>query len=159
MTSLDLLNPDFRDLLRFLCEEGVEFLVVGAYAVAYHGHPRTTGDMDLWVRATEGNAARTWRALARFGAPLQSLGVSQRDFERPDMVVQIGVPPRRIDLLTGISGVQFDAAWQHRAEVPWNSHRIAFLGLDELLRNKRSTGRAKDSLDADELERRRTRSP
>ena len=159
MTSLDLLNPDFRDLLRSLCEEHVEFLVVGAYAVAYRGHPRTTGDMDLWVHATEDNAERVWRALARFGAPLQALGVTQRDFVRPDMVVQIGVPPRRIDLLTGISGVQFAAAWQHRVEVTWNSHRIAFLGLDDLLQNKRSTGRAKDTLDAEELERRRRKSP
>lgn len=75
------------------------------------------------------------------------------------MVVQIGVPPRRIDLLTGISGVQFADAWQHRVDVPWSGHRIAFLGLDDLLQNKRSTGRAKDQLDADELERRRRSSP
>lgn len=159
MTSLDLLNSDFRDLLHSLCEEQVQFLVVGAYAVAYHGHPRTTGDMDIWVHATEPNAERTWRALARFGAPLQALGVSQKDFERVDMVVQIGVAPRRIDLLTGISGVVFADAWPHRVEVLWGGHRVAFLGLDDLLKNKRSTGRPKDSLDAIELERRRRKAP
>jgi hypothetical protein len=155
VTSLDLLNTDFRDLLQSLCEERVAFLVVGAYAVAYHGHPRTTGDMDIWVHATPDNAGRTWRALARFGAPLQALGVTQQDFERPDMVVQIGVAPRRIDLLTGISGVRFADAWTQRVEVPWGGHQVAFLGLEDLLKNKRSTGRAKDSLDAEELERRR----
>jgi hypothetical protein len=159
MTSLDALNPDFRDLLRALCEENVQFLVVGAYAVAFHGHPRTTGDMDIWVHATPENAERTWRALARFGAPLQSLGVTRKDFERRDMVVQIGVAPRRIDLLTGISGVVFGDAWPHRAEASWSGHTVAFLGLDDLLKNKLSTGRPKDALDATELERRRRNAP
>ena len=159
MTSLDLLNPDFRDMLRALSEERVEFLVVGAYAVAFHGHPRTTGDMDVWLRATASNAAKAWRALARFGAPLQALGVTEQDLARPDVVVQIGVPPRRIDLLTGITGVEFAAAWPHRVEVPLGAGMVPFLGLEELLVNKRATGRPKDELDAQELQRRRPARP
>lgn len=107
------------------------------------------------MHATPENAERTRRALARFGAQLQALGVTQTELERSDMVVQIGVAPRRIDLLTGISGVLFADAWPQRVEVPWGGHQVAFLGLEDLLKNKKSTGRPKDSLDATELERRR----
>ncbi|MFN3243743.1 MAG: hypothetical protein ACE37K_19710 [Planctomycetota bacterium] len=94
-------------------------------------------------------------ALASFGAPTAALGVTQQDFERPDVVVQIGIPPRRIDLLTGVSGLAFDDAWPNRVVVEWEGREICFLGLDDLLRYKRSTGRDKDLLDVAELERRR----
>lgn len=93
------------------------------------------------------------QALARFGAPVAALGVGTADFERADVVVQIGLPPRRIDLLTGISGVTFEAAWRSRVTVEWQGHEVGFLGLDDLLRNKRATGRTKDHLDIEELER------
>ncbi len=143
MTALDQLNPDFRDMLCALIDEGVRFLVVGAYAVSFHGHPRTTGDIDLWVRPDADNATRVWRALERFGAPRAALGLDESDFARPDNVVQLGVLPRRIDLLTSVSGVSFDAAWPHRVEVAWESRIVPFLGIDDLLRNKRATARAK----------------
>jgi hypothetical protein len=155
VTSLDLLNPDFRDMVHALVAESAEFLIVGGFAVAFHGHPRTTGDMDLWVRPTAGNAAKVWRALARFGAPMHALGVQQDDFVRSDLVVQFGVPPRRIDLLTSLSGIDFDAAWANRVQVPWNGMQVCFLALDDLLRNKRATGRSKDAADVAELEKRR----
>ena len=103
-------------MLSALSVEGVEFLVVGAYALAAHGHPRATGDMDLWVRASASNAERTWRALARFGAPMTDVSVD--DFVQPSMVLQVGVAPHRIDLLTSIDGVTFDAAWKARTSAP-----------------------------------------
>lgn len=159
MTGLDGLNPDFRDMVLALADEQTEFLLVGAYAVSFHGHARTTGDMDVWVRPTAANASRVRRALVRFGAPLAALGIHEGDFARDDMVVQLGVPPRRIDLLTSISGVRWDDAWPNRVEVAWQGRRVAFLGLDDLLHNKRTSGRPKDLVDVDELERRRGTDP
>lgn len=97
-----MLNPDYRDMLSAFCEERVEFLLVGAYAVAAHGFPRATGDMDLWIRPTVENARRSWRALARFGAPLDN--VTEEDLRTPGIVLQIGVAPRRIDVMTAIDG-------------------------------------------------------
>ena len=97
-----MLNPDYREMLKSLEEEGAEFIIVGAYAMAAHGYPRSTADMDVWVNPTPSNAARVFRALARFGAPLK--GVSPGDFQEEDIVFQIGVAPCRIDVLTTISG-------------------------------------------------------
>lgn len=153
MKGVEGLNPDFLDMLAALCDAGVEFLVIGAFAVSLHGHPRTTGDLDVFVRPCAANAERTWLALRRFGAPVQALGVEVADFARPEMVVQFGVPPRRIDLVTGISGATFDEAWEARIEVPWGERRVPFLGLTTLLANKRATGRPKDLLDVEALER------
>ena len=98
--SLGKLNEDFHDLLVEFSDEGVEFLLVGAFAVAFHGVPRATGDMDVFVRPSSENAKRVHAALARFGAPLKSAGVVQADFEQPGVVYQMGLPPRRIDVLT-----------------------------------------------------------
>lgn len=151
MTSLDALNEDFRDMILALCDAGAEFLVVGAYAVSFHGHPRATGDIDLWVRPTQANAQRVFAALQSFGAPVRSLGISPDDLCRPEMVCQFGQPPRRIDLLTSISGVDFDHAWMHRVVQPWRGRDVAFLGLDQLLANKRASGRAKDLEDVRRL--------
>ena len=93
MNGIDGLNPDFRDMVTALCDAGAEFLVVGAFAVSFHGHPRTTGDMDVWVRPSAANASRVIAALQDFGAPIAALGIVVEDFERPDVVVQIGVAP------------------------------------------------------------------
>ena len=109
--TLDSLNDDFRDFLLALSDHEVEFVIVGAYALSFHGAPRASGDIDIFVRPSAGNAARVWKALAQFGAPLASVGVVQADFEKPDLVYQIGLPPRRIDLLTSISVVSFEDAW------------------------------------------------
>jgi len=104
------MSPDFTDMLSALSEAGVEFLIVGAHALAAHGVPRATGDLDIWIRPTPDNAARALRALVAFGAPLAGLTVE--DLTRPDTVFQIGLPPARIDILSGITGVRFAEAWE-----------------------------------------------
>jgi hypothetical protein len=110
-----MLNPDFKDMLSVFDEEEVEFLVVGAYAMAAHGAPRATGDLDFWIRPSEENAGRVIRALMRFGAPINEIAVE--DFVTRDLVFQIGIEPNRIDLLTSIDGVDFGEAWENRVTV------------------------------------------
>ena len=153
MTSLDGLNPDFRDLIVELCDARVEFLVVGAYALAYHGHPRATGDIDILVRPSADNARRTMAALTTFGAPLAALGITQRDFETQDTVCQLGQAPRRIDILTSITGITFEEAWATRVAVAWRNRQVQFLSRQALIVNKRASGRPKDLADAERLER------
>jgi hypothetical protein len=135
---------DFRDLLAALTAARVRFLVVGAHALAAHGVPRATGDLDVWIDPTIDNAARTWNALTEFGAPLEALGIQPEDLARPDQVVQLGLPPYRIDLLTSISGVEFAEAWPHRLEGTLFEVPVAFIGRESFVRNKRATGRPKD---------------
>jgi hypothetical protein len=137
-------------MLSALSEAGADHLVVGAHALAAHGFPRATGDLDILVRPTPENAERVWRALVSFGAPLHDL--TEADLSAPDVVFQIGVVPCRIDILTGISGVNFDEAWAGRVQVRVGGLDVAVLGRDALLRNKRSAGRPKDLLDAAWLE-------
>jgi hypothetical protein len=151
--SLDDLNPDFADLLRSLADSGVEFVVVGAYALSFHGAPRASGDIDIFVRPSPDNAAKIWRALFAFGAPLSAAGVVQADFEKPDLVYQIGLPPRRIDVLTSISGVSFEEAWSTRAAATVEGRTIHFIGRDMYVRNKLAAGRPKDLADAARLSR------
>lgn len=148
-----VLNEDFRDMIAALLVAGVEFMVVGAHALAAHGVPRATGDIDLFVRADSVNAARVLRALRDFGAPIDAHGLTEADFERPGTVYQLGVPPRRIDLLTGISGVTFDEAWPEHIDVTVGGLTFPVIGRAALLRNKHATGRDKDLLDAKALER------
>jgi hypothetical protein len=126
--------------------------LVGAYALAFHGVPRATGDIDVFVRATPANAERTWRALKAFGAPLAAAGVKPQDFATPGIVYQIGLPPRRIDILTDISGVSFDEAWESRAIGDLDGLAVPFLGRATLLTNKRASGRLKDLADVERLE-------
>jgi len=144
-----LLNPDYRDILSAFSEENVEYLLVGAYALAAHGLVRATGDIDLWVSASEDNAARIMDALARFGAPLHQ--IEARDFETPGTVFQIGVAPRRIDILTSIDAVEFEEAWPERQEVEVAGLKVPVIGRHHLLRNKRATGRPQDIADAARL--------
>jgi hypothetical protein len=144
-----MLNPDFRDILSALSDEGVEYLLVGAYALAAHGLPRATGDIDLWVRPSAENAARVWRALMRFGAALDRLSTS--DLTMPDVVVQIGVSPRRIDLLTSIDGVAFDAAWPERVLVQIDGLEVPVISRSHLIANKRASGRPQDVADVARL--------
>lgn len=138
-------------MLSALSDAGVEFLVVGAYAMASHGVPRATGDIDLWVRPELANAARVLRALAVFGAPLGDL--TAEDLARPGTIFQLGVPPRRIDILTAIDAVGFDEAWDARIGTELGGIKVAVLGRDALLKNKRATGRPKDALDVTLLEK------
>ncbi len=140
------MNRDFFDMLSALSAEGVDYLVVGAYALAAHGLPRATGDLDIWVRPTADNADRVQRALRAFGAPLFDL--TRDDLLRPDTVFQIGIVPGRIDLLTGVTGVTFEEAWPSRIRVTLEGLVVPIIGFDELLRNKEATGRPQDLADA-----------
>ncbi|HET7291261.1 MAG TPA: hypothetical protein VFM88_02445 [Vicinamibacteria bacterium] len=145
------MNPDFRDFLAALLDAGVRFLVVGAHAMAVHGVPRATGDLDVWIAADAGNADHAWSALVAFGAPLVAMGVTRADFGRPDQVVQVGLPPRRIDILTSITGVAFEDAWPERVIHEAEGLAVPFLGRAALVRNKRASGRAKDLADLEAL--------
>jgi hypothetical protein len=144
-------NRDFRDLLAAFLGADIRFLVVGAHAMAVHGVPRATGDLDVWIAPDPENADRAWSAVVRFGAPLSSMGVTRADFGRPDQVVQVGLPPRRIDILTSISGVAFDDAWPDRVIHEIEGLAVPFLGRAALIRNKRASGRAKDLADLEAL--------
>lgn len=145
------MNRDFVEMSSALSEAGAEFLVVDAHALAAHGYPRATGDLDIWVRAGEANGRRVLEALRRFGAPLFDLTIE--DLSRPGTVFQIGVPPVRIDLLTGVSGVSFEEAWPRRLVVTVEGLEVGVIGRDDLVRNKRATGRPPDLVDAERLER------
>ena len=154
-----LLPEDFRDLLVDLSRAGAAFVVIGGHAVAFHGHPRATKDLDVLVRSDPENAARVYRALSAFGAPLANFEVSEADFATYDGVLQIGLPPRRIDILNRADGITFDEAIAagHTFEV--DACAIPIIGLDALLKNKRAAGRAQDLADVKALEaaaRRRT---
>jgi hypothetical protein len=142
-------NPDFVDLLRAFSEGEVRCLVVGAYALAHHGRPRATGDLDVWVDPTAQNALRVIRALEAFGAPLHE--VVQDDFARPGVVFQMGVPPGRIDILTELTGIRFEDAWATRERGAFGDLAVDFIGRDAFIRNKRATGRAKDLGDVEGL--------
>ncbi len=143
-------NQDFRDMLVALNDAEVDYLVVGAYAVAAHGFPRATGDLDIWVRANPESAENLLSALTVFGAPMHE--VSAADFSSPSIVFQIGVPPGRIDLLTDVSGVNFDAAWSNRMTVEIDGVKLSIIGRSDLIANKRATGRPKDIADLAFLE-------
>ena len=140
-----MLNPDFKEFVELFNAHGVEYLVVGGYALAAHGHPRYTGDIDLWLRRTPENAARAMRALADFG--FGSLGPAAEDLLHPDRVIQLGHPPRRIDLLTSIDGVEFDACYAGRQSVAHDGVVLPIIGLADFRTNKRASGRPQDLAD------------
>ena len=139
------MNRDFVEMLSALSAAGARFLIVGAHALAAHGAPRATGDLDIWIRATPDNAARVMVALQQFGAALFDL--SADDLSRPDTVFQIGLPPSRIDILSSISGVDFDRAWENRVHIVIGDLEIGVIGREDFIANKTATGRPKDMLD------------
>lgn len=143
------MNPDFVALLHELSATEARFLVVGAYALAFHARPRATGDLDLWIDSSAENAIRVYRALGAFGTPLSEL--SQDDLTQPDLVYQIGVPPRRIDILTSLTGLSFQEAWRSRVPGRIGDAECFFLDRDSLVRNKRALGRARDLADLESL--------
>jgi hypothetical protein len=145
-------NQDFQDLLAALLASGARFLVVGAHALAVHGVPRATGDLDVWILADPDNAERVWTALERFGAPVDTLGAASADLARPGLVLQIGVPPRRIDILTELTGVDFETAWRSRVVHQVGTLEVPFIDRETLIRNKRATGRLRDLADVERLE-------
>ena len=145
-----MLNKDYKDMLQCLADEEVRFLLVGAYALAVLGYPRATVDIDIWVMPSRENAEAVLRALHRFGAPLHTL--TSEDLQKDDTIFQIGVAPRRIDIITGASGLDFETAFSHSIEVDIEGIQVHVLSVDDLLCNKRATGRTKDLADAEALE-------
>ena len=139
------MNRDFVEMLSALIERKAEFLVVGAHALAAHGIPRATGDLDIWVRASDANARRVISALEDFGAPL--LDLTAEDFTQAGQVFQIGVAPSRIDLLSSISGVRFEDAWENRLTIRVEGLSVPVLGKKEFIANKRAVGRPRDLSD------------
>jgi hypothetical protein len=147
--SIPMLNHDFKDLLRLFNEKSVEYLVVGGYAMAVHGHPRYTGDIDLWILAGPENANRIMAALADFG--FGSSGLREADFLEPQRVIQLGFPPSRIDLMTDIDGLAFPECWLRRIDVEVEDLIIHTIGLSDLIHNKEATGRLQDQADLEKL--------
>ena len=152
MPHKTMLNRDFKEFAGLLNANGVDYLVVGGYALAAHGHPRYTGDIDFWVCDAPGNIDRLLQALAEFG--FASLGLKLTDFTA-DTVIQLGQPPRRIDLLTGIDGVEFAGCWSRREVLLIDGVELAFIGLEDFKVNKRASGRLKDLADLEALDARR----
>jgi len=143
------LQSDLSEFIGLLNSHRVEYLVVGGHAVAFHGHPRFTGDIDLLIRPTRENAEAVLRVLREFG--FGSLQVEPVDLTLPGRVVQLGRPPNRIDLLTSISGVTFAEAWEGRVAGGLDNRQVSFLGWDALIKNKTASGRDKDRLDVKRL--------
>ncbi len=146
------IQPDFRELLVLFNEQNVEYLIVGGYALAFHGTPRYTGDLDILVRPDHANAKRILKALALFGFGLLSLTAA--DFENPERVIQLGEPPVRIDLITSITGVSWEEAFSSRVPGNYDDIPVYFLGREPFIRNKRAIGRAKDLADIEALDSR-----
>ena len=144
-----MLNAHYKEMLCALSGEEAEFIVVGAHALASHGFPRATGDLDIWVNPTLENSRRVYAALARFGAPLQE--ISADTFATPGIVLQIGVAPCRVDIITAIDGVFFGGAEGNKVLVEIDGLHVPVLSIADLLKNKESTGRDKDVLDAKTL--------
>jgi predicted nucleotidyltransferase len=144
------LNSDYKDILSALSTEKVKFLLVGAYAMAAHGYPRSTLDIDLWIWPDSGNAAAVLRALERFGAPVDTL--SAADLQTEGLVFQIGVAPRRIDIITSLDGLNFDEAFAHAGPVKIDGITLYVLSVEDMIINKRATGRTKDLADVETLE-------
>ncbi len=142
------LNDDFIDFLELLIGGGVQFVLVGAHALAAHGVVRATGDMDILVRPNAENATRVTAALSAFGAPMAAHGVNTADFATPETVYQMGLPPRRIDVLTSISGLSFDEIWQTHITINVGELQVPVIGRLALIKNKESAAREKDLLDA-----------
>lgn len=145
-----VLNRDFKEFIASLNDNGVRYLVVGGYAVAVHGYPRYTKDMDIWVDMTADNASNILKALEQFG--FGSLGVIASDFTVPDQMLQLGHPPGRIDILTTLLGVEFRECYESRTVVEVDGIAVNFIDLENLRKNKKATGRHQDLADLENLE-------
>ncbi len=145
-----VLNQNFREFVGLLNEHEVRYLIVGGHAVAAHGHPRYTDDLDVWVECTPENARLLIQVLDDFG--FSSLGLAENDFSEPDNVIQLGYPPQRIDLLTGLSGVSFEECYPARERFQHDGLTLAIIGLECLRKNKKAVGRHQDLGDLENLE-------
>lgn len=150
-----MLNEDYKEMLQGLLDQKVEFIVVGAYALAAHGFPRATGDIDIWVKPDKNNSKKVYEALARFGAPINE--IREDEFSQPGLIFQIGVVPRRIDIITEIDAVGFEEADSDKIFVDIDGLKVPVLSVDKLIKNKMATGREKDLLDAKLLKKRSRR--
>ncbi len=142
-------QPEYKELLKLFGENNIEYLIVGGYAIAFHGAPRFTGDMDLFTNPTGENAARILKALDDFG--FGDLGLSPADFTTSDQIIQLGEPPVRINILTSIHGVPWEAAWNNRVLDVYGDISVTFIGREELIQSKRRAGRMKDLADIEAL--------
>ena len=146
-----MLNEDYKEILQLLLSREVKFLVVGAYAMSAHGYPRATGDIDIWVEDSSENSALVYQSLKAFKAPVSE--ITEKTFCKKGIIFQIGVAPRRIDIITKIDGVDFRKAYPKRKNIEVENLRIPFLSKADLIKNKESTGREKDKLDVKYLKK------
>jgi predicted nucleotidyltransferase len=145
-----VLNQDFKEFIRSLNDNGVKYLVVGGYAVAFHGHPRYTNDLDVWVEVSLKNAERLVKAIRDFG--FDSLGLAVDDFMVADQVIQLGYPPNRIDLIAEVDGIKFEDCYPSRVKIDIDHVRVEFIDLENLKKNKKASGRHQDLADLENLQ-------
>jgi hypothetical protein len=145
-----VLNQDFKEFIQSLNDNQVRYLVIGGYAVALHGYPRYTKDIDIWVEMTQENAENMLKALEQFG--FGSLDIELEDFLKPDSVIQLGYPPSRIDLITTPDGVDFITSYASKVEVAIDNVTVNFIDLENLKLNKKASGRFQDLADLEHLE-------
>lgn len=146
-----ILEPDFLDFIDLLNKYEVEYMIVGAHALAFFGRPRNTGDLDIWVNSSKENVDKLLMVLNDFG--FGSLGLKSEDFTKENQVVQLGYPPLRIDILNSLSGLNFDQAYLNKLEAKIDRKKVWIIGLDEFVKNKRASGRKKDLGDLELLEK------
>ena len=146
-----VINKDFKEFIKLLNANEVKYLVVGGYAVAFHGYPRYTKDLDFWLWLDQKNAENTVKALNDFG--FVSLSLTADDFLNPDNIIQLGHPPNRIDLITQVSGIAFDSCYANRQEVDFEGVKVNFIAFDDLITNKKASARLQDKVDAEKLEK------
>ena len=144
-----MLNQDFKEFIQLLNDNQVNYLVIGGYAVAVHGHPRYTKDIDIWIEISEENSQKIITALAEFG--FGSLGLTAQDFQEPHQIIQLGYPPNRIDLITSPDGIDFQTCYESKIEVMLDDIAVKFIDLDNLKRNKLASGRLQDLADLENL--------
>ena len=145
-----MLNQDFKEFIQLLNENQVKYLVIGGYAVAIHGHPRYTKDIDIWIEISEDNANKLVTTLIQFG--FESLGVTTQDFQTANQIIQLGYPPNRIDLITNPDGIDFQTCYDSKIEVNLNDVPVKFINLDNLKKNKLASGRLQDLADLENLQ-------
>lgn len=146
-----ILAQDFEDFIKLLNKHKVAYMVVGGYALAFHGKPRHTGDLDIWINISEGNAAKMLKVLKDFG--MDALGFEKEDFLRPGYITQIGYPPLRIDILNNIDGLEFDEAVKNMQQMDADDLTINYIGLQDFLKNKEASGRSQDLADIQEIKK------
>ncbi len=145
-----IMNKDFKEFIQLLNENNVKYLVVGGYAVGFHGYPRYTKDLDVWLLVSDKNAENVMKALKQFG--FGHVGLNKADFLKYDEFVQLGYPPNRIDLVTSCDGVEFNECYKSKIEVKVDEMKINFIDLENLRKNKKASGRPQDIADLDNLE-------